>query len=89
MVARPPVRIVIDRMKVEDLPAVHVIERESFSTPWPAHAYRQELENNRLAAYIVARWERGDRRLRRHMAARGRGPCDHVRDAAGLAPARE
>jgi ribosomal-protein-alanine N-acetyltransferase len=47
--------IVVDRMKVEDLPAVHVIERESFSTPWPAHAYRQELENNRLAHYIVAR----------------------------------
>ncbi len=56
MVARPPVRIVVDRMKVEDLPAVHVIERESFSTPWPAHAYRQELEANRLAHYIVARW---------------------------------
>ena len=56
MVARPPVRIVVDRMKVEDLPAVHVIERESFSTPWPAHAYRQELETNRLAHYIVARW---------------------------------
>jgi len=56
MVARPQVRIVVDRMKVEDLPAVHVIERESFSTPWPAHAYRQELESNRLAAYIVARW---------------------------------
>jgi ribosomal-protein-alanine N-acetyltransferase len=56
MVARPPVRIVVDRMKVDDLPAVHVIERESFSTPWPSHAYRQELENNRLAHYIVARW---------------------------------
>jgi ribosomal-protein-alanine N-acetyltransferase len=56
MVARPPVRIVVDRMRVEDLPAVHVIERESFSTPWPAHAYRQELEQNRLATYIVARW---------------------------------
>lgn len=55
MVARPPVRIVLDRMKVEDLPAVHVIERESFSTPWPAHAYRHELETNRLAHYIVAR----------------------------------
>ncbi|MGD0248952.1 MAG: ribosomal protein S18-alanine N-acetyltransferase [Candidatus Limnocylindrales bacterium] len=55
MVARPPVMIVVDRMKVEDLPAVHVIERESFRTPWPAHAYRQELENNRLAHYIVAR----------------------------------
>ncbi|MFI5259361.1 MAG: ribosomal protein S18-alanine N-acetyltransferase [Candidatus Limnocylindrales bacterium] len=56
MVARPPVRIVVDLMKVDDLPAVHVIERESFSAPWPAHAYRQELENNRLAHYIVARW---------------------------------
>jgi ribosomal-protein-alanine N-acetyltransferase len=56
MVARPPVMIVVDRMKVEDLPAVHVIERESFSTPWPAHAYQHELEQNRLAHYIVARW---------------------------------
>jgi ribosomal-protein-alanine N-acetyltransferase len=56
MVARPPVAIVLDRMKVDDLPAVHEIERESFSTPWPAHAYRQELESNRLAHYLVARW---------------------------------
>jgi ribosomal-protein-alanine N-acetyltransferase len=56
MVARPPVAVVVDRMKVEDLEAVHHIERESFSTPWPAHAYRQELETNRLAHYIVARW---------------------------------
>jgi ribosomal-protein-alanine N-acetyltransferase len=56
MVARPPVAIVLDRMKVDDLPAVYEIERESFSTPWPAHAYRQELETNRLAHYIVARW---------------------------------
>jgi [ribosomal protein S18]-alanine N-acetyltransferase len=55
MVARPPVRVVLDRMKVEDLPAIHVIERESFSTPWPPQAYRQELEHNRLAHYIVAR----------------------------------
>src|SRR5450759_2087135 len=55
MVARPPVMIVVDRMKVDDLPAVHVIERESFSTPWPAHAYQHELENNKLAHYIVAR----------------------------------
>ena len=55
MVARPPVRIVVDRMKVEDLPGVHEIERDSFSTPWPAHAYQHELENNRLAHYIVAR----------------------------------
>jgi ribosomal-protein-alanine N-acetyltransferase len=56
MVARPPVAIVVDRMTVEDLIAVHVIERESFSTPWPAQAYRQEIEQNRLAHYIVARY---------------------------------
>jgi ribosomal-protein-alanine N-acetyltransferase len=56
MVARPPVAIVVDRMRVEDLDAVHAIEREAFSTPWPPHAYRQELETNRLAHYIVARW---------------------------------
>jgi [ribosomal protein S18]-alanine N-acetyltransferase len=55
MVARPPVRISVEMMKVEDLAEVQVIERESFTTPWPPHAYRQELETNRLAHYIVAR----------------------------------
>ncbi len=55
MVARPPVRIVVELMKVDDLTEVQAIERESFTTPWPAHAYRQELETNRLAHYIVAR----------------------------------
>jgi ribosomal-protein-alanine N-acetyltransferase len=56
MVARPPVAVVIERMTVDDLDAVHAIEREAFSTPWPSHAYRQELESNRMAHYIVARW---------------------------------
>jgi ribosomal-protein-alanine N-acetyltransferase len=56
MVARRPVAIVVDRMTVDDLIAVHVIERESFSTPWPEHAYRQEIEQNRLAHYVVARY---------------------------------
>jgi ribosomal-protein-alanine N-acetyltransferase len=55
MVARPPVMIVVDRMQIADLEAVHEIERDSFSTPWPAHAYQHELENNRLAHYLVAR----------------------------------
>jgi [ribosomal protein S18]-alanine N-acetyltransferase len=59
LVARPPVAFVIERMKVEDLDAVHDIEAESFTTPWPSHAYRQEIETNRLAHYIVAR--SGDR----------------------------
>jgi ribosomal-protein-alanine N-acetyltransferase len=40
-------------MALDDLPAVHVIERASFTTPWPPHAYRQELATNRLAHYLV------------------------------------
>ena len=55
MVARPHVAIVVDRMSVDDLAAVQEIERESFTTPWPPHAYRAELETNRMAHYIVAR----------------------------------
>jgi ribosomal-protein-alanine N-acetyltransferase len=42
-------------MRLEDVPAVHEIERLSFSTPWPAHAFEQELKGNRLGRYLVAR----------------------------------
>jgi ribosomal-protein-alanine N-acetyltransferase len=55
VVARPPVKVVIDMMRVTDLPAVQAIEQASFQTPWPPHAYRSELETNRLAHYLVAR----------------------------------
>jgi [ribosomal protein S18]-alanine N-acetyltransferase len=55
MVARPPVRVVIGPMTVADLPTVQLIERASFSTPWPPNAYRTELETNRLAHYVVVR----------------------------------
>lgn len=55
MVARPPLRLSIEPMRLDDLDAVHAIERASFSTPWPPHAYRSELETNRLATYLVVR----------------------------------
>lgn len=55
MVARPPLRIRVEPMSVGDLDTVQAIERASFSTPWPDHAYRSELETNRLASYLVAR----------------------------------
>ena len=42
-------------MTFDDLPAVHMIERASFSVPWPPDAYRSELTTNRLASYVVAR----------------------------------
>lgn len=59
MVARPPVRVRIEAMRLEDLQAVHAIERASFTSPWPANAYRSELETNRLAHYLVARVDGG------------------------------
>ena len=55
MVARPPVALRIEPMGLGDLPAVHAIERASFFPPWPDEAYRNELQTNRLATYLVAR----------------------------------
>jgi ribosomal-protein-alanine N-acetyltransferase len=55
MVARPPVKVQIGAMRLEDLDIVQAIERASFSSPWPPNAYRSELETNRLANYLVAR----------------------------------
>jgi ribosomal-protein-alanine N-acetyltransferase len=55
MVARPPVKLVIEQMELADLDAVHRIELASFSSPWPPNAYRSELQTNRLASYLVAR----------------------------------
>ena len=45
----------VDRMSMEDVPEVMAIERESFLTPWPASAYRRELNENRNAHYLVLR----------------------------------
>jgi ribosomal-protein-alanine N-acetyltransferase len=42
-------------MGLDDLPAVQVIERAVFSAPWPANAYRTELQTNKLAHYLVVR----------------------------------
>jgi ribosomal-protein-alanine N-acetyltransferase len=46
-------------MHLDDVGAVHEIERLSFRTPWPSYAFEQELRGNRLAHYLVAR--AGDR----------------------------
>jgi [ribosomal protein S18]-alanine N-acetyltransferase len=55
VVARPPVALRIEPMTLDDLPAVHAIERASFAVPWPDDAYRNEIRTNRLASYVVAR----------------------------------
>jgi ribosomal-protein-alanine N-acetyltransferase len=48
-------RVVVEPMGLDDVAAVHEIERLSFRTPWPAYAFEQELRGNRLARYVVAR----------------------------------
>ena len=55
MVARPPLRLNVERMTLDDVPDVHRIERASFPVPWPDYAFRQELQTNRLAHYLVVR----------------------------------
>jgi len=55
MGARPPLRVVVEPMRLDDLPTVHAIETASFTSPWPPNAYRSELEGNRLAHYLVVR----------------------------------
>lgn len=55
MVARPPLKFRVEPMQVDDIPAVHAIERVSFPVPWPTYAFRQELESNRMARYLVVR----------------------------------
>ncbi|HEY8846777.1 MAG TPA: ribosomal protein S18-alanine N-acetyltransferase [Candidatus Limnocylindrales bacterium] len=55
MVARPPLKLMIEAMRLEDVDEVQRIEQASFSTPWPPNAYRSELQTNRLASYLIAR----------------------------------
>ena len=48
-------RITIAPMRVEDVGRVLEIEQLSFPSPWPRNAYTHELQENRLACYLVAR----------------------------------
>lgn len=42
-------------MQLEDIPQVLEVDRESYSLPWPASAYRREVLHNRNARYMVLR----------------------------------
>ncbi|MEO6196982.1 MAG: ribosomal protein S18-alanine N-acetyltransferase [Dehalococcoidia bacterium] len=46
-------RYLVRTMHLEDIPQVMEIERASFPTIWPPTAFRRELQQNRLANYIV------------------------------------
>jgi ribosomal-protein-alanine N-acetyltransferase len=49
----PAVPYVARWMQVDDIAQVMPIERASFPSPWPASAYRYELERNNLCHYLV------------------------------------
>jgi [ribosomal protein S18]-alanine N-acetyltransferase len=54
-------RYVVRPMEVRHIPAVTAIERLSFSSAWPASAYKREIERNQMAYYAVAqRTQPGD-----------------------------
>jgi ribosomal-protein-alanine N-acetyltransferase len=49
----PP--FVVEPMRLDDVPQVMRIERESFPLPWPERAYRYELTENHSSHYLVLR----------------------------------
>ena len=48
-------QLMIETMREADVPAVQIIERDIFSTPWPRNAYYRELASRNSAHYIVLR----------------------------------
>lgn len=46
--------ILIRSMTLEDLDGVMAVELDSFQTPWSLSSFAEELEQNRLARYLVA-----------------------------------
>lgn len=49
------VQIVIDPMRLRDIPGVLVVEKLSFTTPWSRNAFLSELLENDRAYYVVAK----------------------------------
>ena len=49
----------LDIMTQDDVPEVSRVERRCFANPWPASAYRRELQNPAQNFYVVVRETRG------------------------------
>ena len=43
----------IRRATVSDIDAIHAIEIQSFSVPWSKESFRSDLENTKVARYLV------------------------------------
>jgi ribosomal-protein-alanine N-acetyltransferase len=49
-------RLIIEPMRHSDVPDVMRIERAAFPTQWPADAFYNEINTNKLAHYFVGRY---------------------------------
>lgn len=72
-------RYLVRPMRLDDIPQVMEIERESFPTMWPPTAYKRELQQNRLAHYIVI-CERQRAEAAEEAVERGPGPLGRFLD---------
>jgi [ribosomal protein S18]-alanine N-acetyltransferase len=48
-------KLVVEPMDLDDIAQVLEVDRESYTIPWPASAYRREILHNRSARYYVLR----------------------------------
>ena len=74
MVARPSMILRIEPMRMEDLPAVHAIERASFDAPWPPRGVPARPGDEPPGPVPGRAGRRRDRGLRRDVADGRRGP---------------
>lgn len=49
------VQVVIDPMRLRDIPGVLIVEKLCFTTPWSRSAFLSELLENERAYYVVAK----------------------------------
>jgi [ribosomal protein S18]-alanine N-acetyltransferase len=49
------VNLTVEPMDLDDISQVLEVDRESYTVPWPASAYRREILHNRTARYLVLR----------------------------------
>ncbi len=54
------VRQAVRPMALDDISQVMEVEQQSFPTMWPATAFKREVQQNRLARYLVAVQRRAD-----------------------------
>jgi len=72
---------IIEPMQIADVPEVSAVEKECFTSPWPASAYRRELKNAAANRYVVVRWVHPS--ARRHAPAAWPPPGSALRERLG------